>query len=314
MQYEKDFDNQLEKYEIIKNKTKSAFNVRNNLLNKMISFENMALLKNETEVFEMKKLYNEIENQLKLIKSETADMDYKLCLIQDDKKKTTNLIMEYKTKSRYLKPERNNLIREFLIEKIKFIKIFRLLNVNSVSDLIEIFNKEKYIYQSNYTQFNNLNKEIIDLNIILTALEKDLIKIESHLRTKEFKEIMSGDYKSDFEVNNLMVILRESKEYIEEQFNKISKIGKNFIKIKRDLISHDKVLTHIKKCINDLFLNKIKEKDVTKIFKSGKEIKNINPQKEINLNKRESLKNNSLSLKDVNLFPNESEWSIQQGK
>jgi hypothetical protein len=274
----------------------------------MISFENMALLKNETEIFEKKKLYNQIENQVKLIKFETEDMDYKLCLIQGDKNSTKKTISEYKAKAKYLKPERNNLIREFFIEKIKFIKIFRQLNVNSISQLIEVFNKEKFIYQSNYMQFNNLNKEIIDLNVIFTRYEKDLILLEMHLKTKEFKEMLSGDYKSDFEVSNLIAILRDSKAYIEETIDKISKIGKIFIKIKRETVHYDKILNFIKKCITDLFFNKIKDKDSIKNSNT-----NIVAIRE--LHRRDSIKskNNSFYLNEVNLLPNDSEWSIDQG-
>jgi len=108
MQYEDKFDTQLEKYEIMKNKTYAAFIVRKNFLNRMISFENMALLKNETEVYEMQKLYHELEDHVQLIKSETVEMDYKLGLLEEEIKKTEKTIWEYKAKARYLKPERNN--------------------------------------------------------------------------------------------------------------------------------------------------------------------------------------------------------------
>ena len=190
-------------------------------------------------------------------------------------------------------------------------KIFRQLNVNSIEELIEIFNKEKFTYQSNYMQFNNLNKEIIDLNIIVTALEKDLQKIELNLRSKEFKEMMSGDYKSDTAVNNLMIILKESKISIEERLDKIAKIGKIFIKVKRDIISHDKFLNFIRKCITDMFLMKIKDKDTTKISGS-KDVSSISSLKE--KNKLDNSKVNSPYANEVSLFPNDSEWSEEQGK
>lgn len=315
-QYEDKFDSQLEKYEIMKNKANSALIVRTNLLNKMISFENMALLKNETEIFEKNKLYQELEDHVQLIKLETADLDYKLGLIEDDIKKTERTIWEYKAKARYLLPERNNLIKYYYVSQIKLTKIFKSLGVNSVEELMQFFNKEKYIYQSNYTLFNNLNKEIVDLNIILTTYEKDQKKIEFHLRSKEFREMMSGDYKSDMEVNNLEIALKETKITIEEQVEKLAKIGKIFIKLKRDFLNYDKTLIFVKKCIIDVHNLKFKEKDNASNSKHSVS-KDASHQSMINIKEKniiESSKTIRNYANSINMLPNDSEWSKEQGK
>lgn len=313
MQFEDKFDAQLEKYEIMKNKTNAALIVRQNLLSKMISFENMSILKNETEVFEMQKLYSELEDHVKIIKSETIDMDYKLNLIVEEIRSKQKIMADYKGKARYLLPERNNFRREYILNTLKFNKIFRVLNVDSIEQLIEIFNKEKFSYQSNYMQFNNLNKEIIDLNVILTAYDKDLKKIEVNLKTKEFKEMLSGDYKSDVEVSNFEILYKDCKSYVEEQMEKISKIGKVIKRIKRDFLRYDKNLNFIRKCISDMNLNKLKDKDFTnsKIVSTRDNSSSILPIKE--KGKLENIYSQGY-FNEINSLPIDTEWSKGDGK
>ena len=315
MEFEDKFDSQLNKYEIMKNKTQCALIVRKNLLNKMISFENMAILKNEVEVTEMNKLYQELEEHVMIIKSETLEMDYKLGLIVEEIKKKETALEESKAKKSYIIPERDNLIKEYLIDTIKLIRIYRSLNVNTIDEIIEKFNKEKFNYLSNYSLFNNLNKEIVDLNIVLSAYEKEIQNIEVNLQSKLFKEILSGDYKSDIEVNNLEIILKESKDYIEVSVDKIAKFGEIIIKVKRDFLKYEIILNNVMKFIRDLHASKFKDKDITKNSNS------VNSKSEINASLASTKdKNKILNTEystnfsvDINSIPNDSEWSNAQG-
>jgi hypothetical protein len=299
----------------MKNKTNSALVVRNNLLSKMISFENMAILKSEVEVSEMNKLYQELEEHVMIIKSETLELDYKLSLILEDIKKKKTCLEDTKAKKVYIIPERDNLIKEYLIDTIKLIKIYRSLNVNTIEEMIEKFNKEKNNYLSNYSQFNNLNKDIVDLNIILTTYEKDLQKMEISLKSKDFDEILSGNYKSDLEVSNMEIILKENKDTVDESIDKIAKFGEIIIKIKRDFLKFENILNNTIRFIRDLNIMRMKDKDNIKTSNSQGKKNEINGSLAA-LKDKNKILNTEYSMKfsvEINSIPNDSEWSNSQG-
>lgn len=294
----------------MKNKAFGAYLSRKNLLDKMHSFENMAMIKNEVEIEEMQKAYNELEEQVQLIKSETLEMEYKLNLVEDEISKKEKNIADIKHKNNTLVSDRNSIIQELFKENIKIIKIYQTLNVNSLNDIIEIFNNQKFMYQSNYSQFNNLNKEIVDLNILYTEYEKDLQIMDKKITLKKAKDSHNEGYKTDIEVVDLELVLMEIKDSIEEDISKIAIMEKIFIKLKKDFDSYDKKLSYIINSINYLNAQKIKEKDL-------KEVNNhYNPSL---LPKEKSSKflstkiiNNLVQLKE--LMPNDIEWNGDNSK
>jgi len=260
--YEEKFEQQLNQSEIIKKKAEKAYLTRKNLLNKMRSLENITFIKNQVELEEIQKLYNELEQQVQLIKSETLEMEYKLNLIQEEVTKKEKRISYYKHKNSNCLSDRNSIIKEYLKEKSKIIRIYQTLNANSITEIIEIFNLEKFNYQSNYIQFNNLNKEIVDLKQIYSTNQKDLAFIADNIKNKEHKDYKNINYKEDIEVATLEVQLRESMDCIEDNIDRIAIIEKIFSKMKKEFNLQDKKLTHVIDIINYISSVKFKEKDI----------------------------------------------------
>jgi len=311
--YEDKYEQQLSQYEIMKNKAYTAYLSRKNLLKKMHSFENISLIKNQVEIDEMQKLYHELEEHVQLIKSETLEMEYKLNLIEEDILKREKKISEYRQKNNVLITDRNNIIKEYLKENIKLIKIYQTLNVNTCKDIIDIFNNEKFLYQSNYTQFTNLNKEIIDLNIIYTTYERDLVSVDKNIKYKEAKDSVSTDYKTDIDVINLEIMLKECKDSVEEDIDKIAFIEKIFIKLKRDFNSYDKKLSFIINSINYLYSLKFYKENQNSKDNSNGSINNKDKKDNASVVsgsvKTTSTKtiNNLVQLKE--LMPTDNEWN-----
>lgn len=305
--YEDKYEQQLKQYEIMKNKAEAAFLTRKNLLAKMRSLENMTFIKNEVELQEMQKIYHELEEQVQLIKSETLEMEYKLNLIVEDIAKKEKSISYYKLKNSALLNDRNYIIKEYLKENSKLIRIYQTLSVNSIKQIIEIFNLEKFNYQSNYMQFNNFNKEIVELNHIYTIHEKDLAFIDENIKNKELKDDKIIDYKEDIDVIDLEIELRESRECTEDDLYKIAFIEKMFLKMKKDFTLHEKKLSHVFDCINYLASLKFRDKEA-KISNNTK-----NQSLEIK-GKTSSTKtlNNLVHLKD-SFSINDNDWSANTG-
>lgn len=299
--YENKYNEQLSQYEVMKNKAFNAFMTRKALLEKMISFENLTMIKNGIEFDDMQKVYHELEDQVKLIKSETLEMEYKLNIIQEDVVKKEKYVLDYKQKNNIVINDRNLFLKDYFRENIKLIKIYSSLNVFSTIDIIEIFNREKFNYQSNYTQFNNLNKEIVDLNIIYTTYERDLHTVVKNIQSKEEKDLNNYDYKSDIDVINVELQLKESRESIEEDIEKIGSLEKIFIKLKKNFNSNDKRLNQIINSINYLNSLKYKEKENKEVRISSKEVPGISSNSQTI--------NNLVQIKD--LMSNENEWSEQ---
>jgi len=301
LEYEDKYNEQLSQCEVMKNKAFNAFITRKNLLEKMISFENLSMIKNGIEFDDMQKVYHELEEQVKLIKSETLEMEYKLNIIQDDVVKKEKYISDYKQKNNILIRDRNIIVKDYFRENIKLIKIYDSLNIFSTIDIIEIFNREKFNYQSNYTQFNNLNKEIVDLNIINTTYERDLDHIVKNIQSKEEKDLTNYDYKADIDVINVELQLNKFRESIEEDIEKIGSLEKFFIKMKKNFNNNDKRLNQIINSINYLNSLKYKEKEKKEARISSNDVPGIssNPQ----------TINNLVQMKD--LMPSDNEWSEQ---
>jgi hypothetical protein len=245
----------------MKNKAEGAYMTRKNLSTKMRSLENITFIKNEAEFEEMQKIYHELEEQIKLIKSETLDMEYRLSLIEEDLVKKEKKISFYKQKNTAILNDRNNFMKEFFRLNTKIMSIYQTLKVNSLGEIIEIFNKEKFDYQSNYTQFNNLNKENIELNIIYTTYSKDLETLVEKIKTKEQKDNKNIDYNEDIDVVNLEIELRDNKECIEDDIEKIAIKEKILIRMKEDFGIYDKKINYIVNCINFPPSLKFKEKN-----------------------------------------------------
>lgn len=298
--YEDKYEQQINKYEIMKNKAHAAYLTRKNLLAKMRSFENMSMIKNQVQIEEKQKLYHQLEEQVQLIKSETLEMEYKLNLIEVDIKKKENKISDYQKKNVNVINERNCVINEILQENIKIIKIYQTLNANSLEEIIEIFNREKFTYQSNYSQFNNLNKEIVDLKIIHTAYQRDLYDLQRNIKRKEKKDNANLDYKADIDVINLEITLKECNDGIEEDIERIALIEKIFIKLRKDFNNYDKKINYITSCIDHLNMLKFKDKD-------NKD--SLNGYLKDKSGKTASTKtiNNLVNLKE--LMPNDSDWN-----
>jgi len=309
--YEDKCENNLYQYEIIKNKAYSAFLTRKNLLKRMHSFENISMIKNQVEVQEMQKLYRELEEQVQLIKSETLEMEYKLNLIEEDISKREKLISEKKKKNNILIKDRNNIIKEYLRENIKLYKIYQSLSVNTCKDIIDIFNNDKFLYQSNYTQFNNLNKEIIDLNIILTTYERDLANVNKNIKNKEAKDCENNNYKGDIDVIDLEITLKEYKDSVEEDIEKFAQKEKILIRLKRDFNIYDNKLSLIINSINYIFSMKYNKDIANSKDNSNGSINNKDKNFTSNSNppKTTSTKtiNNLAQIKE--LIPKDNEWN-----
>jgi len=304
--FEGKYKKQLFQLDIMKNKANTAYMTRKNLLTKMISFENMSMIKNEVQVEEMQKLYHELEEQVQLIKSETLEMEYKLNIIQEDIAKKEKMILESKKINNVVTRERNVMIKDYLKENLKIIKIYQTLNVNSLKEIIEIFNNQQFCYQSNYNQFNNLNKEIVDLKIIFTTYERDLLKLERNIKRKEKKDMETNDYKADIDVVNLQLLLKELRLSIEEDIDKVAQTEKIFIKMKRDFNNHEKKISYIITCINFIHSQKY-YKDM------DKESSNSNVSKEKG-SKALCMKtvNNLMYIKE--LIPSDNIWTKDSSK
>ena len=307
LSYEDKFEQQFSQHEIMKKRAKSAYLSRKNLLTKMRSLENMTFIKNEVELEEMQKLYNELEEQVKLIKSETLEMEYKLNLIEEDiaiKEKRTN---NYKQNNSALLSDRNDIIKDYLKENTKINRIYQTLNVKSIKEIIEIFNLEKFKYQSNYVQFNNLNKEIIELNQVYTTYEKDLTFTSNIIKIKDQNNFKNNDYKEDIDVMNLEIELRDSRECVDDNLDKIAFIEKILMKMKKDLSLYDKKLSNIIDCINYIATFKLRDKDSKNNNISKSQIID-NAQK---ISSTKTL-NNLVHLKDT-MPNNDNEWSENTG-
>jgi len=266
----------------------------------MRSFENISIIKNQVQIEEMHKLYNDLEEQVQLIKSETLEMEYKLNIVEEDIKKKAKDIAEYRQLNNNLTRERNCLIKDLLKENIKIIKIYQTLNANSLNEIIEIFNSEKFTYQSNYVQFTNLNKEIVDLKIIYTTYHRDLTSVEKNIKHKEQKDLANTDYKADIDVIKLEIGLKECKDGVEDDIEKIAIIEKIFLKLRKDFINYDMKLNYILNSIN--YLNLLKFKDTDK----DKDSNSIDNKEKSAMNASSRTINNLMHLKE--LMPIDCIW------
>ena len=134
--------------------------------------------------------------------------------------------------------------------------------------------QEKYLFQSYYLQFNNLNKEIVDLNIIYTEFFKEYTNIEKKIKSKEFTDMMHGDYKFDIEVNSLEIMFKDYKDDVDGKIEKISFYQKIFYELKKNFNNFEKKLSFILNSIH--FLGGAEKSK----FKSTKTVYNIEKIKE----------------------------------
>jgi len=238
-------------------------------------------------------IYNQMEN----MKSERK---LKSLLIKDHDEKNSKYTIEI-----------NSIINENTKIKIYMEKMMDILNVESIDEIIEIFNKKKYYEESLYMQFQNLNKELNFLNIKLTEYQKEINDIENYINEKQANTETSeidNDIKSSQFDSELEKIKKSNFQIIEK-----IRITEDLInRICRNIAYNEERLNGVIQLIHKVFIKKfnLKKKSQKNLFNlhlSELPFSLINIKERFNLNNgydsnRDNLKSNSnRNLIDINI-------------
>ena len=190
-EYFKISQNQYEKYLILDQHTLETIKKQEQLLHEMKSFDDTVQLGYENKINEKTKILNQLEFEVFLLKKETKGIEKDLERKQLKQKKLKKQIKKYKNifhqKYKIYFDDWNL----YHYSNIRMYKIYSILNVKNLIDVI----KEFKILQKKYNELSSLfalhNKEINNLKTTITEIDKEykniLIEIENRKKNKEKK-------------------------------------------------------------------------------------------------------------------------------
>jgi len=242
------------------------------LLKELRSFENMNSIKYEIVLHKKKKLYNDLKEKVNMIKEESSDLYNQMENMKTEQKNKKLLMMEHEEKNKKYLKEINSMIRDNMNIKVNLKKSMRILNVETVNEIIEICNKKKYFEESLNMQFQNLNKELNFLNTQLTEFQKEIHDIENYINEKHAntentepnEDIKSSHF--DCELENIRKSNMQLFEKVRNTDRLINKVCKNI------MINDDKLnsVIHI--------FQRTQAKKLYANQKSQKNLFNLNPE------------------------------------
>ncbi len=249
LKIKEDVEKQHEKYEIIKNNSALSINKQKGLLTDIQMYHEVSSIRHEGDIQLKKKKFNELEFQVFTIKSDTVEIQNKLQNIKSNTKDVLTKIKEAKLKNSLIIQKNKKKSREYLQNKIKLLKIYNSLKVKSLEDIINNFNILKIEYISLYTQFTELNKVIVDLNLEQTELSKHLKQVEEGVKLKKENEEKydNGSYENTMEIK-----LREIRNRNVTLREKLLTNENTIVLIKKYLIKYDSKISEI---LNSLFFS-----------------------------------------------------------
>ncbi len=240
-EYFKLSQNQYEKYLILDHHTLETLKKQEQLLNEMKSFDDRIQLGYENKINEKTKTLNQLEYEVFLLKKDTKAIEKELELIKLKQKKLKKQIIKYKN---IFKQNYKIYFDDWSLFHYSNIKIYKIYSILNVKNLIDVIKKFK-ILQKKYNELSSLfalhNKEINNLKTTLTEIDKEykniLIEIENKKKNKEKKSEYHQVYITKIQE------LRVYNQIIRENYKDKSKTLKLILNF---------LLKHIETIINSL--------------------------------------------------------------
>ena len=189
--YFKISQNQYEKYLILEQHTLETLKKQEQLLNEMKSFDDRVQLGYESKINEKTKTLNQLEFEVFLLKKETKGIEKEIELKKLKQKKLKRQIIKYKN---LFNQKYKIYFGEWSLYHYSNIRMYKIYNILNVKNLIDVI-KEFKILQKKYNELSSLfhlhNKEINNLKKTITEIDKEykniLFEIENKRHNKEKK-------------------------------------------------------------------------------------------------------------------------------
>ena len=239
--YFKISQNQYEKYLILEQHTLETLKKQEQLLNEMKSFDDRVQLGYESKINEKTKTLNQLEFEVFLLKKETKGIEKEIELKKLKQKKLKRQIIKYKN---LFNQKYKIYFDEWSLYHYSNIRMYKIYNILNVKNLIDVI-KEFKILQKKYNELSSLfhlhNKEINNLKKTITEIDKEykniLFEIENKRHNKEKKSKYHQVYITKIQQ------LRFSNQIIRENYKDKSKTLKLILNF---------LLKHIETIINSL--------------------------------------------------------------
>lgn len=218
MKYDVVSQKQFEKYEILNNHALQTVKKQSSMLKNVQNFMELTQATYKSEIVKKTKQFNELEFQVFTLKKDTNAIEIHIKKVkqsQDELKKKIQINNQANINNFI---ENQSYLREYLCAKMKLNKIYDILKVKSLNDIIKKFNNLQKEYVSYSQMFAKINSEIANLNLEKTEL--DNIYETTMLKVNLLKTNSSYDEaRADTEV----IIVKEEKNLVNRQFEAVKK-------------------------------------------------------------------------------------------
>ena len=188
--YQKLYNEQHEKYSILKNTTLYKLQRQEHLLNNLNDYFEKYVVANEESVSEKAVQLNKAEFEISLIKNDIINIQN---AIQDLKEKNEELEENIKLSEENYdlkKIDYFSIMKSYLKSLNKMKNIYQVLDVENVGQILEKYNTLQKDYNKNSYMIKNISLEIINLNNDLKNKKDELENIFNKIK-KIKKELMS---------------------------------------------------------------------------------------------------------------------------
>lgn len=210
------------KFKILSHNIITILNKEENVLNNFKDFEGMTSINNMAHLEKRKEIFNNLDFKLYIAKNLTRDgekaLEFYKNKIEEEKKKNKKMDKLILFKQN----EQKELIKNIIKENINDQRLKRKLNVNDLMKVVEVYKNDLHLTQKYQNSFNNINKEIFDLN---TEHEKLSILKSKKLKDKKEKDALN-------ELESRKSITKKMKELEEDVLDSEESI--KLLKLKKD--------------------------------------------------------------------------------
>ena len=300
--YSKIYNEQYEKYTMVKNTSLTKLRKQEEILKNLNFYFEQYATANENAINEKTKKLNKEEYEVYMIKNDIISFEKG---IQKLKKRKEELILEYeKNINNYNQKNIDYILtkNQYIKDFIKMENIYHVLKVNNLDGILAKYNRLNQEYSNKSLLLKSKSIEIIDLNALLKN-KNDLLK-DIYNKIEEIKkEIVSRNKLKNDEEEKIIIQKRQIKLYISQIYDILKeKINTFTLCLNNALFDIHKIIESMN---NALIIGPFSfKKSFTKRFDSflNDDLKSINVDFEKEYDERKMLLFVIILIKSINYF------------
>ena len=216
--YAKMYNQQYEKYCVIKNASLIKIQKQQEMLKSLNSSYENFITNNENAINEKSKELNQVEYEVYMIKNDIIGLEKGIEALKEKKKKLSNLIVQnnhiYEQKAEDLLLIKQKYFKDF----IKMEDIYQVLKIDNVNEILRKYNRLSQEYNNRSLLLKMKSIELTDLNSTLKKDNDTLKDIKKQIKILKHEILSKSKVKNDIE-EQFMIQKKQIKYFVSQIYD-----------------------------------------------------------------------------------------------